>query len=57
MQTFTLRSGHTVTTQRVAGTAQVEFTTTNPEGDVISTVRHSFSESVPLLKRLACSTR
>lgn len=55
MQTFKLLSGHTVTTQRVG--ANIEFVTNNPEGDVISTVQHSFAESVPLIKRLACRTR
>ncbi|WP_433858213.1 hypothetical protein [Streptomyces kronopolitis] len=53
--TFNLRSGHKVTTQRVGN--DVEFVTSNPEGGVISTVRHSFAESVPLIKSLACRTR
>lgn len=55
MQTFTLPTGHTVTTQRVG--SNVEFVTANDDGDVISTVQHSFAESVPLIKRLACRTR
>ncbi|CAD80136.1 gp13 [Streptomyces phage phiBT1] len=55
MRTFRLPTGHTVSTQRHGAT--VEFVTRNAEGSVISTVRHSFAESVPLLKRLACSTR
>jgi len=55
MQTFTLPTGHTVSTQRVG--ANVEFVTRNTDGDVISTVQHSFAESVPLLKRLACHAR
>jgi hypothetical protein len=57
VRTFQLPSGHTVTTQRVPGSARIEFTTTNPEGAVISTVRHSFAESVPLIKRMACFSR
>ncbi|AFU62228.1 hypothetical protein TG1_33 [Streptomyces phage TG1] len=55
MQTFTLPTGHSVTTQRVG--ANVEFVTRNAEGGVISTVQHSFAEAVPLLKSLACRTR
>lgn len=55
VQTFTLPTGHKVTTQRVG--ANVEFVTANADGDVISTVQHSFAESVPLIKRLACRTR
>ena len=57
MRTFTLPTGHTVTTKRLPGTATVEFTTTGRDGGVISTVRHSFAESVPLLRTLACRTR
>lgn len=52
MQTFTLPTGHTVTTQRVGN--NVEFVTSNATGNVISTVQHSFAEAVPLIKRLAC---
>jgi hypothetical protein len=51
MQTFRLPSGFTITTQRVGH--NVEFTTRNADGDVISTVPHSFAESVPLLRKLA----
>jgi hypothetical protein len=55
MQTFTLSSGFTVTTQRVG--QNIEFTTRNADGDVISTVPHSYSESVPLLRKLACRAK
>jgi hypothetical protein len=51
VRTFTLRSGHTVTTQN-AGTGRVEFITANAAGEVISSVTHSFAESVPLLRNL-----
>lgn len=50
MRTFNLPTGHTVTTRR-AGNA-VEFVTRGTSGDVISSVRHSFAESVPLIKRM-----
>jgi hypothetical protein len=53
MQTYRLTSGHTITIQR-AGSA-TEFVTRNAQGEVISTVHRSFSESVPLIKRLRCS--
>ncbi|MFJ8955605.1 hypothetical protein ACIRO1_36495 [Streptomyces sp. NPDC102381] len=56
MRTFALPTGHTVITKRLPGTPVIEFTTTNRNGDVISTVRHSFAESVPLLRTLACRT-
>lgn len=55
-RTFTLRTGHTVTATR-ARTGRVEFTTANPQGEVISTVQHSLADSVPLLKRLHCDAR
>ncbi|WP_199809820.1 MULTISPECIES: hypothetical protein [unclassified Streptomyces] len=55
MQTFTLASGHTITTQRDG--AGIEFVTRNADGDVISSVTRTFGESVPLIKRLACRTR
>lgn len=52
MQSFTLPlTGHTVATQRVGN--DIEFVTRNLSGDVISSVRHSFAESVPLIKRMA----
>jgi hypothetical protein len=51
MKTFTLPTGHKVTTQRVGNV--IEFVTSGPAGDVISSVRHSFAESVPLIKRMA----
>lgn len=57
MQTFKLPTGLTVTTRRVPRTATIEFTTTNRAGDVISTVHHSFAESVPIIKSLACRNR
>lgn len=53
MQTFTLTNGGKITTQRVGD--NIEFVTTNATGDVISTVQHSFAESVPLIKRLRCA--
>jgi hypothetical protein len=52
MQTYALPSGHTVTVQRVGH--DIEFTTRNADGDVISTVPRTFAESVPLLRKLAC---
>lgn len=55
MQRFTLPTGHTVTTQRVGNS--VEFVTTGTDGNVISTVQHTFAEAVPLIKRMACATR
>ena len=55
MRTFRLSSGHTVTTRRNGAT--VEFVTRNTEGEVIASVNHTFAESVPLLKSLACRTR
>lgn len=51
MQTFPLPTGHTVTTQRVGNL--IEFVTRGAAGDVISSVTHSFAESVPLIKRMA----
>jgi hypothetical protein len=54
MQTFKLRNGATVTTERVEN--DIEFVTKTAEGGVISTVRLSFAESVPLVKALACCT-
>ncbi|MEU9231194.1 hypothetical protein [Streptomyces subrutilus] len=54
MQSFKLRTGHTVTTQRIAGTGRIEFVTANREGDVISSVQHPFAEAVPLLHKLRC---
>lgn len=57
MQTFKLPTGHVVTTERVPGAAEIQFTTRNGEGDVISTVNHSFAESVPLIRRMACIGR
>ncbi|QAX93292.1 hypothetical protein HOV11_gp36 [Streptomyces phage Vash] len=56
MQTFRLPTGHVVTTQRVPGASLIEFTTRR-DNDVISTVRHTFAESVPLIKRMACFAR
>lgn len=53
MQTFKLFTGYTVTTQRDG--AGVAFVTRNPAGEVISSVTHSFAESVPLIKRLRCT--
>jgi hypothetical protein len=53
MQTYRLASGHTITIQR-AGSA-TEFVTRNAQGEVISTVYRSFSETVPLIKRLRCT--
>jgi len=55
MRTYTLPTGHTVTTQRVG--ERVEFVTSNAKGGVISSVQHTFAEAVPLLKSLACRTR
>jgi hypothetical protein len=57
VQTFKLPTGHVVTTERVPGAAEIQFTTRNGEGDVISTVHHSFAESVPLIRRMACIGR
>jgi hypothetical protein len=51
MRTFTLRSGHTVTTQP-AGTGRIEFVTANANGDVISSVIRPHAEAVPLLRTL-----
>lgn len=53
MQTFKLFTGYTVTTQRDG--EGVAFVTRNPAGEVISSVTHSFAESVPLIKRLRCN--
>ena len=50
MHTFTLSTGHTVTTQRVGD--KIEFVTANKDGEVISTVYHTFAEAVPLIRRL-----
>lgn len=55
MQTFKLPSGHTVSTERKG--VDVEFTTRGADGNVISTVQHSFAEAVPLLRKMACITR
>lgn len=55
MQTFPLTNGARITTQRVGD--RIEFVTYGTTGDAISTVQHSFAESVPLIKRLACRTR
>jgi hypothetical protein len=55
VQTFKIRGGFTVTTQRVG--SNVEFVTANADGNVISSVQHSFAEAAPLLKSLACRTR
>ena len=52
MQTFTLTNGARITTQRVGD--NIEFVTYGTAGNVISTVQHSFAESVPLIKSLAC---
>ncbi|WP_274031211.1 hypothetical protein [Streptomyces sp. MMBL 11-1] len=57
MQTFALTSGHTVNVARSGRRNMIEFVTRNPEGGVISTVRRTFAESVPLIKSLACRTR
>lgn len=54
MQTFKLPTGLTVTTRRVPGTATIEFTTARRDGEVISTVHHSFADAVPLIKSLTC---
>jgi hypothetical protein len=51
MRTFTLRSGHTVTTQP-AGIGRIEFVTANAAGDVISSVIRPHAEAVPLLRTL-----
>lgn len=55
MQTFALASGHVVNVAKTERAGVLEFTTTNPEGAVISTVRHPLAESVPLIKRLMCT--
>lgn len=55
MRTYTLPTGHAVTTQRVGN--RVEFVTANRKGDIISSVQHPFAEAVPLLRSLACRTR
>ncbi|WP_327253188.1 hypothetical protein [Streptomyces sp. NBC_01244] len=52
MQSFRLRTGHKVTAQRVDN--DIEFVTYGRNGDVISSVRHSFAESVPLIRRMRC---
>lgn len=51
--TYELRSGHTVTTQRVG--AGIEFTTRNAEGETISTVQHTYADAVPLIRKLTCA--
>lgn len=50
MQTFNLPNGFKVTTQRVGD--RIEFVTANANGDTISSVQHTFAESVPLLRTL-----
>lgn len=55
MQTFTLTNGGKITTQRVGD--NIEFVTYAPTGSVISTVQHSFAESVPLIRSLQCAGR
>jgi hypothetical protein len=50
VNTFQLRTGHIVTTRRVGN--NIEFVTANAAGEVISSVTHSFTEAVPLLRTL-----
>jgi hypothetical protein len=50
VSTYNLRSGHRVTTQRVGDL--IEFVTYGTAGNVISSVKHTHAEAVPLINNL-----
>lgn len=47
---YRLANGYSVCTTKVD--AGIEFVTTNPEGDTISTTRKTYAEAVPILRQL-----